>query len=1644
MIRFALTLLFFIVSGLALAGTATSPTVTEGNNAIVTFDLGYTAPAGGVEVYVQANSATATLGTDFTVAASQLGYRTIAAGDQTLTVTAAIINDGVTEGNETFPVAFLENVSSNATFDGGATEWSDKTIRTQPNVDFTSSSPPMSNNVLHIQNKEQPYRSATLNSGTDYTLEFDWSEADADGYGSYCDDSSMYPGYINAADRLVLQVIDTVDSSNNASFTIDNNMGNGAAQTSSDSMFNFQGEVSNLSWTGNSAAQIRFVVYDVTNRQYEGSCGYVIDNFRINKSPVQTTVTISDPDTTPPTVTIASSTVTSGDTSNDASIALSFTLSEAATDFAAADIAVTNGTISSFSGSGTAYTATFTPTSDGATSISVPANRFTDAASNGNTASSAFSWTYDSTAPTVTLSSSTVTSGDTTNDSSIALSFTLSEAATDFTSADVSTSGGTLSSFSGSGTAYTATFTPSSDGPTSVSVAAGRFTDGAGNTNSASSAFSWTYDSTAPTVTISSGTVSSGATSNDSSISLTFTLSEAATDFISSDLSVTNGTISSFSGSGTSYSATFTPTSDGATSISVAANRFTDAASNGNTASSAFSWTYDGTAPTVTISSSTVSNGATSNDSSISLTFTLSEAATDFTSADVSVTNATLSSFSGSGTSYTATLTPAANGATSVSVAAGRFSDAVSNTNTASSAFAWTYDAVAPTVTITSSTVTSGDTTSDASLALSFTISEATTDFTASDISVSNGSISSFSGSGTSYTATFTPTANGATSISVAANTFTDSATNDNTASATFTWTYDTAGPTVAISSSTVTSGDISNDSSIALSFTTSEATTDFTSSDISVTNGAISSFSGSGTSYTATFTPAANGATSISVAANAFTDSAANGNTASSSFAWTYDAVAPTVTITSSTVTSGDTSNDSSIALTFTTSKSTTDFTSSDISVTNGAISGFAGSGTSYTATFTPAANGATSISVAANAFTDSAANGNTASATFAWTYNTQPSVSFAAATSSASEASSSASVTLNLSHSYYQPVSVSYTLSGTATGGGQDFTHAASSVTIPVGITSATITIAPIVDDSLAEGDETIILTLSSPVNASLGATTSHTYTITDNDGASSLSIADATTSDESAAIQTLTVSLSPASSSVVTVDYALTGGTATSGTDFAFASGTLSFAAGDTSKTISVPVIQDSDVEGDETVIIGLSNPTGGAVISDASGTLTITDDDAAPTTNPNQAIVDDAILDTQTIIAKHVSGQGKALLHASQNLIQTSIDHLIVRTQLQAKRRNSGTTGTQTASRPPTADGQTSGGQTSDSPPPAPAPSASFTEQAPLADRLADAVKLLQVDADDFGYSGALDFNLYEPVAGRNSALITKITASFSDQDNGPETSNLLASFALETESEDGESILGRFLHLTQTKADFRFTQSGTQDSKGVSGGIYTVYSPKVDHLLTAFVSFGVAQTDLDLSVSSAAVKDSYNSLNAQAGVSLARTIQRPGLMMVWEMAAESLLSRQQSRYASVLVGGSTYRAQISARTVTDTSAIFTPKFIFDLQDSEDEQPSNLQLAPSVRCGSGTGGSSCGYGVSASLSQMTADREGHTSLGLSVDRYRNTDTISYFIDINRSLMGHKDIRFDTHLKQLFTGGASGGRPEYAINSVVRLPL
>ncbi len=91
--------------------------------------------------------------------------------------------------------------------------------------------------------------------------------------------------------------------------------------------------------------------------------------------------------------------------------------------------------------------------------------------------------------------------------------------------------------------------------------------------------------------------------------------------------------------------------------------------------------------------------------------------------------------------------------------------------------------------------------------------------------------------------------------------------------------------------------------------------------------------------------------------------------------------------------------------------------------------------------------------------------------------------------------------------------------------------------------------------------------------------------------------------------------TVSLSEASDEQVTVDYATSGGTAASGTDFTEASGTLAFGASETSKTVSVATTDDSDDEEDETFTLTLSSPVN-ATLGDAAATGTIEDDDDAP--------------------------------------------------------------------------------------------------------------------------------------------------------------------------------------------------------------------------------------------------------------------------------------------------------------------------------------------------------------------------------------------------------------------------------------------
>jgi Calx-beta domain len=89
--------------------------------------------------------------------------------------------------------------------------------------------------------------------------------------------------------------------------------------------------------------------------------------------------------------------------------------------------------------------------------------------------------------------------------------------------------------------------------------------------------------------------------------------------------------------------------------------------------------------------------------------------------------------------------------------------------------------------------------------------------------------------------------------------------------------------------------------------------------------------------------------------------------------------------------------------------------------------------------------------------------------------------------------------------------------------------------------------------------------------------------------------------------------TVTLSPTSSQV-TVDYLTSNGTAVNTADYQSVSGTLTFTPGQTTRTITVPIVGDTVPEPTETFFVNLMNPTN-ATITTAQGTGTITDDDAA---------------------------------------------------------------------------------------------------------------------------------------------------------------------------------------------------------------------------------------------------------------------------------------------------------------------------------------------------------------------------------------------------------------------------------------------
>ena len=209
-----------------------------------------------------------------------------------------------------------------------------------------------------------------------------------------------------------------------------------------------------------------------------------------------------------------------------------------------------------------------------------------------------------------------------------------------------------------------------------------------------------------------------------------------------------------------------------------------------------------------------------------------------------------------------------------------------------------------------------------------------------------------------------------------------------------------------------------------------------------------------------------------------------------------------------------------------------------------------------------------------------------------------------------------SNMSFAVTLSGASRTAVSASYaTSNGTATAG-SDYLASSGTIRFQRGQTAAFINVA-VIGDTAVEPDETFFVTLSNPSRATIARGVA-TGVILNNDTATlpTLSIADASVVEGDAGTSPLpfTVTLSRAYSSPVTVSYASSNGSATAGSDYTAASGTLTFAAGQVSQIINVGVLGDTTVEPAETVIMTLSSPAG-ADLARAVATGTITNDDTS---------------------------------------------------------------------------------------------------------------------------------------------------------------------------------------------------------------------------------------------------------------------------------------------------------------------------------------------------------------------------------------------------------------------------------------------
>ena len=573
-------------------------------------------------------------------------------------------------------------------------------------------------------------------------------------------------------------------------------------------------------------------------------------------------------------------------------------------------------------------------------------------------------------------------------------------------------------------------------------------------------------------------------------------------------------------------------------------------------------------------------------------------------------------------------------------------------------------------------------------------------------------------------------------------------------------------------------------------------------------------------------------------------------------------------------------------------------------------------------------------------------------------------------------SENAGTATVTVTVANgpSLSSYVDVDYTtVNGTATAG-SDFTATSGTVRItssdagPIYFTSSetnTITVT-IADDSVYESSENLDVTLSNIQNATGSfSDSSGRITITDNDSAPTVDFnATSSSGAESTSSAALQVDLSTSSSSNVTVDYAVTGTATGTGTDYTLANGTLTITAGNTTGTITIAsIVDDALVEGNETVIVTLSNPSGATLGTDTVHTYTITDNDGTSSSTVSDAEMNSATERVNELWRANDRLYNERVTDQSRQILQLSLN-------------------------------DTLGGDC--------AVSGHVLCGATI--KIAKAKKQvgkpdILVQGGDDGIVGKASFVDVQKLVGYGSKRIVSVATEYVDHKGDTSTHSVMASYAREYFDDSMQASLGVMSHLYKAKTDVQGAYRGDAITEGVNIGMYTNYFGNIDYVMGLYGSVGFSETHYDLASSSTSVNNDFDAWNLQAGFNVMGKRQYKNVLFMPKFTIDTFITKQKDSMPRVTVGSATRYGFVASRVLSEVQLGFRPHFkIAEVRTngadiSQADLVKELDVNPQIFCGYAANESDCGLALGITNKWKPMDGDTEYRLGTDFSEYRN---------------------------------------------------